>query len=85
MDLDVVATDYSSASKPQIRFEETRSTPFLPGGGTDYFCSIVRFSIQTGNTLPLFIPRMQTGQNDINKTIYKVIAQDSIALPSGVT
>ena len=72
MDLDVVNNDYSTASKPQLRFEETRNAPFLPGDSADYFCSIVRFNIQTGNTLPVFIPRIVTGQSDINKTIYQV-------------
>ena len=72
MDLDVINNDYNSTSKPSLRFEETRNTPFLPGDSADYFCSIVRFNIQTGNTLPVFIPRIETGQNDINKTIYQV-------------
>mgnify|MGYP003338678369 CR=1 FL=1 len=72
MDLDVVNNDYSATSKPQLRFEETRNTPFLPGDSADYFCSIIRFSIQTGNTLPVFIPKVQTGQTNVNKTIYQV-------------
>ena len=72
MDLDVINNDYNSTSKPQLRFEETRNAPFLPGDSAGYFCSIVRFNIQTGNTLPVFIPRIQTGQDDINKTIYRV-------------
>jgi hypothetical protein len=72
MDLDVVNNDHNSISKPQLRFEETRNTPFLPGDSADYFCSIVRFSIQTGNTLPVFIPKIKTGQSDINRTIYSV-------------
>ena len=72
MDLDVMNNDYNATSRPQLRFEETRNTPFLPGDSADYFCSIVRFNIQTGNTLPVFIPRIQTGQSDINKTIYQV-------------
>ena len=46
MDLDVMNNDYNSTSKPQLRFEETRNTPFLPGDSADYFCSIVRFNIQ---------------------------------------
>ena len=72
MDLDVVNIDYNATSKPQLRFEETRSTPFLAGDSADYFCSVARFNIQTGNTLPVFIPRIETGQSDINKTIYQV-------------
>ena len=55
-----------------MRFEETRNTPFLSGDSADYFCSVVRFSIQTGNTLPVFAPRVQTGQSDVNKTINQV-------------
>ena len=73
MDLDVINNDYNAISKPQLRFEETRNTPFLPGDSADYFCSIVRFNIQTGNTLPVLIPRIQTGQSDVNKTIYQVV------------
>ena len=30
------------------------------------------FSTQTGNSLPIFIPRVETGQSDINKTVYRV-------------
>ena len=72
MDLDVINSDYDATTKPQLRFEETRNTPFLPGDSADYFCSVVRFTIQTGNTLPVSIPRVQTGQSDVNKTIYQV-------------
>ena len=72
MDLDVINTDYNATSKPQLRFEENRNTPFLPGDSGDYFCSVVRFSIQTANTLPVFVPRVRTGQSDVNKTIYQV-------------
>jgi hypothetical protein len=54
---------------PPLRFEETRNAPFLDNT-EEYFCSIIRFSIQTGASLPLFIPRIQTGQSDPNKTVY---------------
>ena len=72
MDLDVINNDYNATSKPQLRFEETRNTTFLPGDSADYFCSVVRFSTQTSNVLPVFVPRVQTGQSDVNKTIYQV-------------
>ena len=73
LDLDVVNNNLnSSAAAPQLRFEEKRNSSFLEGDTSDYFCSIVRFSIQTGNSLPIFIPRIETGQGDINKTVYKV-------------
>jgi hypothetical protein len=57
-----------------LRFEETRNSPFLPGDSSDYFCSILRFSVQTGNEIPVFIPRIETGpsQMDVNKTVYTV-------------
>ena len=70
LDLDVVNYNLnSSAAAPHLRFEETRNSPFLEGDTSEYFCSIVRFSIQIGNLLPIFIPRIETGQDDINKTV----------------
>ena len=78
MDLDVINNDYTSTKHPQLRFEETRNTPFLDGDSADYFCSILRFSIQTGNSLPIFIPQIQVGQSDPNLTIYKVIIEREI-------
>ena len=84
MDLDVINNDFGSATKPQLRFEETRNTPFLPGDSADYFCSIVRFNIQTGNSLPVLIPRIQTGQANVNKTIYTVTFTDTV-VDNGVT
>ncbi|MFM7989119.1 MAG: hypothetical protein ACKPKO_58380, partial [Candidatus Fonsibacter sp.] len=55
-----------------MRFEKIRNTPFLDGDSSEYFCSIVRFTIQPGNTLPVFIPSVVIGQNDPNLTIYSV-------------
>ena len=73
LDLDVINNNYTQEGpKPYLRFEETRNTPFLDGDSSEYFCSIVRFSIQTGNTLPVFVPSIKLGQNNINETIYKV-------------
>ncbi len=70
--LGVKNNDYSSNSPPQLRFEETRNAPFLDGDSKDYFCSIARFSIQTANTLPIFIPKIDSTASDINTTIYKI-------------
>ena len=73
LDLDIVNNDVSSGTAPPIcRFSETRSTPILDGNTSDYFVSIIRFNIQTGSSLPVFIPRIETGQDDINKTVYKI-------------
>ena len=52
LDLDVINNNYTQEGPiPYLRFEETRNTPFLEGDNSEYFCSIVRFTIQTGNTL----------------------------------
>ena len=49
LDLDVLNNYVASGAKPhQLVFEETRNTPFLDGDASEYSCSIVRFSIQTG-------------------------------------
>jgi hypothetical protein len=73
LDLDVLNNDTNPASKaPQLSFEETRTQPFLDGTADDYFVAIARFSIQTGGTLPVFIPAIQTGQSDPNLTVYAI-------------
>ena len=73
LDLDAINNNYSAASPPQLRLEETRDLPFLDGDSSEYFCSIVRFSIQTGNSLPVFIPKMNLqGTDPTNETIYKI-------------
>ena len=72
LDLDVINNDYKhDGAPPYLRFEEIRNTPFLDGDSSDYFCSIVRFTMQTGNTLPVFIPRIANPM-DPNTTIYTV-------------
>ncbi len=64
---------FSSGAAPRrLEFSETRNTPFLDGDSSNYFCSIVRLSIQTGSSLPVFIPRIEDPAVDKNKTIYKV-------------
>ena len=73
LDLDVVNNNLvSDTLAPALRFEETRNTPFLEGDSSQLFASIIRFSIQTGTSLPIFIPRIQTGQDDVNLTVYEV-------------
>ena len=72
LDLDVINNDYKhDGAPPYLRFEEIRSTPYLDGDSSDYFCSIVRFTMQTGHTLPVFIPRIANPM-DPNTTRYPV-------------
>ena len=72
LDLDVINNNENNKVLPSLRFEEIRNTPFLDGDSSEYFCSIVRFTIQTGNTLPVFIPKIKIGQPDKGITIYVV-------------
>ncbi len=72
LDLDVINNDYkNNGAPPYLRFEEIRNTPFLDGDSSEYFCSIVRFTVQTGNTLPVIIPRIANPIQP-NVTIYTV-------------
>jgi hypothetical protein len=69
LDLDVLNSDTAPTSRaPVLSFEETRTQPFLEGSASDYFVSIVRFSIQTGTSLPVFIPRIATGRRTTRPT-----------------
>ena len=72
LDLDVINNNEDNKVVPTLRFEEIRNTPFLDGDSSEYFCSIVRFSIQTGNSLPVFIPKIKLGQPNKDLTIYTV-------------
>ena len=61
----------STTEKQPLVFNETRNMPFLRNS-QDYFCSVVRFTLQTSNSLPVFIPDILTGQNDYNITVYAI-------------
>ena len=70
VDLDIVNNDMTSdVSAPSLRFQETRSAPYIEGDSAYYLCSNTRFSIQTGTSLPVFIPLRQT---DVDKTVYAI-------------
>ena len=67
LDLGVINNNYNQGDQPPyLLFEEIRNRPFLDGDSSEYFffCSIVRFTIQTSNTLPVFIPRIGLGQDN---------------------
>ena len=71
LDLDVLNNNTDpTAPAPALSFGETRTQPFLDGTAEDYFVAIARFSIQTGGSLPVFIPAIQTGQSNVNQTVY---------------
>lgn len=57
---------------PQVRFNETRDTALIKDA-SQYEFSIIRFTMNGANRdLPLFIPNIQTGQSDVNRTTYSV-------------
>lgn len=73
VDLDIVNNDQTTnENPPQLHFQETRNSPYIEGNSANYYCTILRFSIQTGNELPIFIPRVKLGQIDPNLTVYSV-------------
>jgi hypothetical protein len=69
LNLDVV-NDGTTEQQPLV-FSETRTIPFLEAA-TDYYCSVIRFCLQTSNSLPVFIPDIQVGQTNANLTVYSV-------------
>ena len=76
--LQVVNNNHNNNDPPPVlRFEETRNSPFLPGDSPDYYVSLLRLSVQTGDEVPVFIPRTEVGQTQmgINKTIYGVTVE----------
>ena len=79
-DLDVVNTiqpafTTAQTSQPnRLTFTEVRSSPILDNP-SDYFLSIIRFSLDTAGSMPLFIPQVElnsVGPNAVNSTVYYV-------------
>ena len=70
--LDIMTTNVlGNRTEPlPISFNENRTTPILDNAG-DYCMSVVRFSLDT-QTLPVFIPLINTAGNDPNETVYYV-------------
>ena len=73
----------NSTNPVPLQFSQNRDIPFLKDC-KDYFCSIVRASLQTGNTLPVFIPDIMTGQSDPNQTVYNITFKFN-AIGNGLT
>ena len=77
LDLDVRNDDVETVSSPPpLNFDETRLHPFLNGDASDYFCTIARFTLDTSNSIPVFIPEIDTNQTGLtpnrNQTVYKI-------------
>ena len=66
------------------QFEESRDTVFLKYA-QNYHFSITRFTLESNN-IPILIPKIQNGQNNVNLTKYamQMIYNDGIANISSV-
>lgn len=70
-DLSILNNDTTGTRQPPfLQFTEIRNSPYLTNP-SDYFCSVVRFSVETP-TLPLFIPQVKVGGVSVNELIYTV-------------
>lgn len=71
-DLDIINNDTTGQLAPiPLRFTEVRNNPFLMCP-ENYYMSVVKFQIQTGDSLPVFVPQVQLGQIDPDLLIYSV-------------
>jgi hypothetical protein len=71
-DMNIINNDQvGDKPPPNLVFNDIRSNPIL-ADPSQYFCSVVRFTIQTGNSLPLWIPQIQLGNHldDPDLTVY---------------
>ena len=71
-DMNIINNDQiGDKPPPNLVFNDIRSNPIL-ADPSQYFCSVVRFTIQTGNSLPLWIPQIQLGNHldDADLTVY---------------
>ena len=68
---------------PECRFTETRSVPLIEDA-SQYYMTIMRFTANgLGRQLPLFIPVIQTGQHNVNLTVYSFTIEYRWRGPSG--
>lgn len=71
VDISFFNQDTSGTGQPKLlSYLDIKPGPFL-NNPSNYYLSIQRFHIDTGN-LPVFIPQIQVGQPDINRTIYTI-------------
>ena len=66
-DCNIVNNDKQNPQR--LIFHDIRSSPILSNPEL-YQLSVIRFTMETGNSLPIFIPSIQIGQPNINLTPY---------------
>jgi hypothetical protein len=68
------STSQGKINDPIASFSETRDVPLI-NDASKYKMSIIRFTMNGINDLPLFIPVIEEGQTNPNKTVYKITVQ----------
>ena len=69
-DCNIINNDQSGAKPPpRLVFQDIRSLPILSSPEL-YQLSVVRFNLQTANSLPIFIPNIQLNNYNPNLTTY---------------
>ena len=70
-DLNIVNNNQDTKNgPPQLVFNDIRNSAILQNP-SDYFLSVIRFTLQTANSLPIWIPEIDVSDNlDSDKTIY---------------
>jgi hypothetical protein len=70
-DLNILNNDTTGTKQPPfLQFTEIRNSPYI-NNPSDYFCSVVRFSVETP-TLPLIIPQAKVGAANVDELVYTV-------------
>jgi len=83
-DLNIINNDTNGTRKPPaLQFTEIRNNPYL-SNPSDYFCSVVRFSIETPS-LPLIVPQALVNNTDINALIYTITLSHPLLINNGTT
>jgi hypothetical protein len=65
------AASPTSDSEIQLKFIDVRDKPILNNSG-DYYLSIIRFQVDTFESLPVLLFQTEIGQPDINLGVYSV-------------
>lgn len=70
VDISVVNLATGNVDKKPLNYQETRQMPYLSNTANDYYCSITRFSIETGSQIPIWIPSVFDSPTLLTYTLY---------------
>jgi hypothetical protein len=77
-DIDLINNPETQNSEPvKLIYNDIRTSSFIKHP-KDYFMSIVRFSLNCTTNIPIFIPQVELGQTNPNRTIYEIISENNI-------